>query len=141
MESMTMERIAIASSDGINIDRHFGQAEDFYVYEIDDIGNISNKGCRHLSLSEPTLSKRLEAVVELLSDVSYVLCAQVGPHAIETLAASNIVGYALPGNVQKTLQNYVKRRGLLKNLAKSSGPVRPSCGEGCGSCFAGRCGL
>jgi nitrogen fixation protein NifB len=139
MERM-MERIAVASSDGINIDRHFGQTEDFYVYEIDDEGIIAEKERRHLLLSDTITLNKLEAAVGLLADVSYVLCAQIGPHAVKTLAASNIVGYALPGNVQKTLQNYVKRRSLLKNLAKSSGSLVLSCGERCGSC-AERCAL
>jgi nitrogen fixation protein NifB len=136
----TMEKIAVASSDGINIDRHFGQADEFYVYEIDDEGGIVQKERRLLPSAETAAPGKLETAVELLSDVSYVLCAQIGPHAAETLAASSITGYALPGSVQKALQNYVKRRGLLKNLSKCSGPAVAG-GKRCGGCFPGRCGL
>lgn len=134
-----MEKIAVASSDGVNIDRHFGQAEEFYVYEIDDEGGIVQKERRVLSSREAVTFDKLETAVELLSDVSYVLCAQIGPHAIGRLAASNITGYALAGGVQKALQTYVKRRDLLKKLAKCAGPVT-AYGEHCGGCFAGRCG-
>jgi nitrogen fixation protein NifB len=130
---MTM-KIAIASSDGVNIDQHFGHAEYFYIYEIDDNGGITEEERRGFS-SEIVGHDRVQAAIELLSDVHYVLCAQIGPRAVETLASSHITGYALAGSVQKALQNYVKRRGLLKNLAAC--PTIPSCGSGCRGCGGG----
>ncbi|MDR1978506.1 MAG: hypothetical protein LBQ42_07215 [Synergistaceae bacterium] len=132
-----MTKIAVASTDGINIDQHFGRAEHFYVYEIDDDG-VAREERR--CLPPQAVGDRLEAAVKLLSDVSYVLCAQIGPHAVDALASSNITGYALPGNVQKTLRNYVRRRGLLKNLAICETPAAAACRAGCGGCSVGGCG-
>jgi nitrogen fixation protein NifB len=132
-----VEKIAIASSDGINIDQHFGQAEYFYIFEIDDDGGIEQKERREFSA---TGENRLENAAELLSDVSYVLCSQIGPHAVQTLAASNITGFAFPGNVNKALRNYVKRRGLVKNIKSSTDSSLAVCGVTCGSCSSGNCG-
>jgi nitrogen fixation protein NifB len=137
--TILMEKIAIASSDGVNIDQHFGRADFFYIYDIGDDDSISQCEQRNFP-SESDGRDHIEAAIELLSDVKYVLCAQIGPHAIQALASSNIVGYALPGDVQKTLRNYVKRRGLVKNLAACRGPNLPAWGINCGGCSGGNCG-
>lgn len=34
-------RIAVASSDGVHVDRHFGGAEEFSIYAVDDGGSFS----------------------------------------------------------------------------------------------------
>lgn len=126
-----MSKIAFASSDGLLIDRHFGRAEHFYIYEIDEEGHIALEGSRAAPpLSEEGDHERLDDIVELLADVSYVLCAQIGQNAVRTLQARGISGFALKGEVQKVLQNYVKRRPLIKNLADCAGPDLPACGPG-----------
>jgi nitrogen fixation protein NifB len=123
----------MASTDGVNIDQHFGRAEQFYVYEIGE-GGVTQEERRCLP-SDVAGQDRLQAAVQLLSDVSYVLCAQIGPHAVEALAASGMTGYALPGNVQKTLQNYIRRQGLLKNLALCGNLATTACRPGgCAGC-------
>jgi nitrogen fixation protein NifB len=135
-----MEKIAIASSDGINIDQHFGHTEYFYIYEISDDGVVTHHETRSLPSGELDGQNRLEAAAELLSDVTYVLCAQIGPHATRALAEHNITGYALPGKTEEALRNYIKRRGIAKKLAVCLGSSAASVGIACGGCASGGCG-
>jgi len=118
-EGFMMERIAIASSDGIHIDLHFGIANGFYIYAIDDQGNITPEERREVTEEWSGNGKysRLEAMARHLSDVSYVLCARIGSNAVETLRKFGITGYAVPGGVQQALDNYVKRRRFSKNIS------------------------
>ncbi|MDR3289140.1 MAG: hypothetical protein LBT22_06895 [Peptococcaceae bacterium] len=131
-----MERIAVASTDGRRIDAHFGQAKQFFIYLIGDDGSITEEGARtveaSIGISE---GERLSAKAELLADVDYVLSVRIGPAAVAELEKRGTKAYAYSGETEKVLARYVKRRGIIKNLAKTEAAYLESCsgsGGGCG---------
>lgn len=73
-------KIGIASSDGITVNQHFGTADKFYIYEVNE-----NKP-RHLDIRENNpycLGNVHDAVgvdktVKLLVDCKYVLVSKIG---------------------------------------------------------------
>jgi predicted Fe-Mo cluster-binding NifX family protein len=123
-----MERAAAASSDGKFIDEHFGQAKHFYIYLIDDDGSIRPDGVRAFDLRAGTPeSEHLTAKAQMLEDVDFVLCAKIGPNAVAALERYGTKGYAYSGEIEKVLERYTKRRGLIANLGKAESSYIESC--------------
>ena len=133
-----MARVAVASSDGTNIDEHFGRAQDFLIYEVAEDGTYQQLEIRaitpHCSCGEEAAAAHpSDAAVELLSDVEAVLVNQIGPGAVRMLEAKGIRAFSLKGSIDKALTSYGKRRTLLENHI----PGVSQCGTGSGG---GGCG-
>ncbi|NKN32613.1 nitrogenase cofactor biosynthesis protein NifB [Marichromatium bheemlicum] len=88
-------RIAVASSDGRRVDQHFGQAERFLVYEVDEQGErlLDDRplarycnGAEHCDEDDDALAPALAA----LADCAMVLCARIGLTPWEGLEAAGI---------------------------------------------------
>lgn len=139
MRHCDMEKIAIASSDGIRIDTHFGRAEHFYIYNIGDDGGISPEQRRAIppAQAEDGEYDRLKTIALLLSDVTYVLCLHIGKNGIDVLRRHGITGYAVSGSIQQVLNKYSKRRRLAQNILACTGP-NFEC-DGIGHCADRRC--
>lgn len=100
-------RIAFATSDGINIDRHFGASKRFDIYEINtesnvykrtDIRNVEN-ACFNHSHDD----KRMQTVVETISDCNYVFAQLSGNMARMVLEKNNIQ----PVDVDRTIKEVI----------------------------------
>jgi predicted Fe-Mo cluster-binding NifX family protein len=103
-----MNRIAVASTDGVTINAHFGRAERFYIFRIDDDGTVSNDGVREVALPAGLPEEeRLDAKAELLGDADCVLSARIGPAAVRALARRETRGYAHTGDIADVLNNFV----------------------------------
>lgn len=92
-------RIAFASSDGVQIDRHFGAADSFLIAAVEPDGSCreverraGQPPCRHGSHDEGAMV----AAASALSDCLYVVAEAIGPGAQRALER---VG-ALPLEVQ-----------------------------------------
>ena len=92
-------RVGLASSDGVQIDRHFGASEGFVILEVEPNGSYheierraGKPPCRHGSHDEGAMQE----AVERLSDCRYVVAEAIGPGAQKALER---VG-ALPLEVQ-----------------------------------------
>ncbi len=87
--------VAVATGDGASIDRHFGQAEEFAVYEA-GAGWARLVGVRSVSRYCGGPSEcgdegaALERIVGMLSDCAAVLCVQVGDGPQRALAAAGV---------------------------------------------------
>ncbi len=133
-----MTKIAIASTDGISIDEHFGRAGEFFIYEVEENGTYQllerRKNMPYCPDGEA--HSNAKATAELLSDVKVVLAGQIGPNAAGILESSGIISFALTGSIDKALRAYGKRSKLIKNITGSfSGNCRSS-GCGCpGGCY------
>jgi predicted Fe-Mo cluster-binding NifX family protein len=46
-------RVAVATSDQIHIDQHFGQTESFTIYQVKDDGSYEQLGVREAGVEEP----------------------------------------------------------------------------------------
>ena len=120
-------KIAVASSDGKNIDSHFGRACQFLVFIVED------DGCRYLETrkSAPACEgqthddNRLEAAAALLADCQGVIVNQIGPGAVDVLIARRILPFAMSGDVDEGLRTvinsprlrYMRKKGSDKTAA------------------------
>lgn len=88
-------KIAVASTDGMKVDQHFGRATHFYVYEIGE-GMAMAEGPRVVKpycSPEPKHSferSRLKPILEMLSDCREVYVAQIGDAPREALLQAGI---------------------------------------------------
>ena len=87
-------RIAAASSDGVTIDRHFGHADVFSIWETVADG-ASFTEIERRQVSPPCQhghheADAMQAVVAALGDCQYVLAEAIGRVAAAHLAASGI---------------------------------------------------
>ena len=108
---MPKYKVAVATNDGVNVNVHFGHAAAFDVYEVDDAsgkfekvevrvkpehcdGSCGDGTCGQRDLEH---SSRFSAA-QNLADLDYVLCSQLGPQAIQSLARFNVRAFdiALP---------------------------------------------
>lgn len=101
-------RIAVASSDGIVINTHFGRAASFYIYE---------RQGKVLQLLEKRIGKpfchfgeheenELLDTVELLADCTMVYVLQIGRGAEEALLAKGIKPVIARGMIEQVLEDY-----------------------------------
>lgn len=131
-----MAKVAVASTDGVTINEHFGSAQEFLVYEVFDGGDFKfserraapegqsghgNHGTAHLSASA-------------LEGVEAVLVSQIGPNATRILKGKGIKVYTLSMPIEKALQTYGRKLKLIQNMAEN--PAH----EPSGSCDGGCCG-
>ena len=98
-------RVAVASSDGRFINRHFGHAEQFLIYEIDggDCRYIEARSTVPLCDGQEHSEGRLSGIVSLLSDCREVLVAKIGPGALDKLQERGIKARIAPEFIDDTL--------------------------------------
>lgn len=130
-----MTKVAIASTDGINIDEHFGRAKEFLIYDVDEQGAYQllehRENDPHCS-SDFKAHTRLQTSV-LFSDVSVVLVSKIGPGSIKALQEQGVVAFGITGSIDKALKSYAKRRKLVEAITVSpTGACQPSGGGSCG---------
>lgn len=105
-------RIAVASSDGIVVNTHFGRADTFYIYECQG-GAICFKEKRigkpfcHFGEHE---ERELLDAVELLKDCHMVCVLQIGKGAEEALLAKGIQPVIVRGLIAEVLKGYINAR-------------------------------
>lgn len=136
-----MSKVAVASTDGISINEHFGRSKEFLIYEVDEKGeytflerreNISSDAAQDLH------GHIVSTTAELLSDVEVVLAKQIGPGAEQELRNKGILALSVNSSIEKALQAYGKRGKFIKNSIKRSAGCQSSCGSGsCGSSSQG----
>jgi len=82
-------RIAVASRDGARVDQHFGQAEDFLVYEVNEIGpTLLEK--REVAPNIRGDEDPRETICRMLADCPVLLVAKIGVTPQERLAGAGI---------------------------------------------------
>ena len=120
-------KVAVATSDGVNVDSHFGHVNEFTIYEVDAVSGegeavesrfIDQAGCQGGSCG----GEVFEQIAENLSDVEYVLASKIGPHALQALSRKNIVALDVVVPVEEALhkvRDYRDRRRLTQMRAKA----------------------
>lgn len=102
-------RVAVASSDGKFVNKHFGRAQNFLIFEIDEEAGTeirfievrnSTPACSYQHHDE----ERLQTAVAQLTDCKVVLASQIGPGAKAALEASNIIAYSIADFIEPALK-------------------------------------
>ena len=132
-----MARVAVASTDGITINEHFGRSKEFWLYEVAESGSYTFLERRQIPEDIYASHKHAaNRAIEILSDVEVVLAAQIGRQAELELQAQGILSLAVNSPVDKALAAYGKRGKYIKSNIRQG--LAPGCGSTSCSC-PGRC--
>lgn len=111
-------KIAIASSDGVNVNEHFGRAQGFHIYRLYDNGHefVELRKSIPVCSSHAHDDDALAQTAQALSDCRGVVAAQIGSGAIDALLMQRIMAFALPGSIAEAIEALVrvKRFAYLK---------------------------
>jgi nitrogen fixation protein NifB len=138
IKEVIMLRIAVASSDGVTINEHFGQARQFLVFEVKDDGAHRQIEVRAIAGDGGSCSSSEhshENVIAHLEGVDVVFASQIGPGAVYSLQTKGIRAFGVKGPLDKALVSYGKRHRFLEQSLASGGH---SCGSG-GGCGGKGC--
>jgi nitrogen fixation protein NifX len=110
-------RIAITSSDGVNIDTHFGQSGGFYILEAADDGKSwETLGYRNVPKTAETASgaaeqscnghddARLAVISSMLSDCQYLLTKKIGLKPYRFLQRTGLTSLELSGSIAPIIE-------------------------------------
>ena len=111
-------KIAFASSDGVNVDEHFGRARSFHIYRLHDAGHelIETREIEPVCSGHAHDDDALSKTAQTLSDCRGVVAAQIGAGAIDALLLHRIMAFTLPGSIDEAIEALVraKRFAYLK---------------------------
>ncbi|MDR1027796.1 MAG: dinitrogenase iron-molybdenum cofactor biosynthesis protein [Clostridiales Family XIII bacterium] len=107
-------RIALATNDGLTVYKHFGQANEYLIVDIDGSGYESverrtilppcNEGAHTVSA--------FDAALAILNDCEAVFVGKIGPGASEYLAQHGIRSFEAPGVIDNILNKTIERKVL-----------------------------
>ena len=78
---VTNMRIAVASTNGENVDLHFGKARSLYVYEYDEEADEFNFIEQRNVEIEADMKHQNPKIIEAIKDCGVAICEQFGPKA------------------------------------------------------------
>lgn len=110
-----MPRVAVASTDGLSVNEHFGRSKEFMIYEIQDLGEY--KLVEHREIHAQAVPGKQDYITkaQLLADVEAVLISQIGPRAEQELRRHGIIALPVSGAIDKALTAYGKRGKFVRN--------------------------
>jgi predicted Fe-Mo cluster-binding NifX family protein len=130
--------IALTSSNGKQVDTHFGHADDFYILQVDEesgaweilekkalpassasaTGDDCNDGCgekRH-----EKMMSRIETVKNILEGCTYLLTAKIGPKPCDLLRHSGITALESPPDIGEAILKLNKYHLKYGNINKEN---------------------
>ena len=112
-------KIAVASSDGIVVNQHFGHADSFYIYQVtgDDArftGEVRKvEPVCHMGNHD---DGKLSSNMKQLSDCKYLLVQKIGAEAASIAESLGISPYEIPDIIDKAINkllSYEKVKSLF----------------------------
>ena len=109
-------RIAVASSNGENVDLHFGKARSLYVYEYnEEKDEISFLEQRTVEI-EVDMKHQNPKIIKAIEDCEVAICEQFGPKAAIYAEDAGLKLVKDEGSVEEALKNYVNHVNFMKNI-------------------------
>lgn len=106
-----MAKIAVATSDGISINEHFGRAAFFRVYEIKD-GRHSFVELRDATaVRQQRFSHNhsdFDRIIELLSDCDAVFASKIGEGAAAYLISKGVRVFEVNGEIDAVFEKIIE---------------------------------
>lgn len=105
-----MYRIAVATSDGVTVNEHFGKAKFFRVYELDGSGyryaetRDAVEACQHRRTHSET---DFDRVISLLSDCQALFVQKIGEGAAAYLISRNVRVFEVNSSVDLLLKKVI----------------------------------
>lgn len=104
-------RVAVASKTGKIIDKHFGQSEEFYIYDYEE-SKLEFLECRKVDKycngKECTGENKIDTIISSISDCRMILSTRIGHAPKEKLLSSNIIHVEIYDRVQEGILEAVK---------------------------------
>lgn len=118
-----MAKVAVASTDGLTINEHFGRAKEFWIYEVNEKGSYNFLERREVpQIIDPVYKHAASIVAKLLDDVEVVLVTRIGPQAELELLSVGAFALEVTGPIDKALESYGKRgRYILSKIVRKAG--------------------
>jgi len=107
---MDNTQIAVASSDGIVVNNHFGKARKFYIYKVND-EVIDLQEIRELKPVCDTGNhddERLRENLNELIDCEYLLVSRIGDGARNMALGMGIEAFEIPGIIKDSIDQLIK---------------------------------
>lgn len=96
-------RVAAASSDGEQIDLHFGQAHTFYIYELtEESARFVEK--RSMLLTDGHSTEKFRDLSQALKDCDALLVSQIGPAAAQYVLQAGLRVFEAPYPIEPVLE-------------------------------------
>ena len=111
-------KVAIASTDGETVNQHYGKAEKFYIYSIDDQVGYDLEEERHVlpvCMGGAHEISRMEKSVLNFTDCRYIVVSRLGAAASAALASAGITAMELPGSIDDAILR-VWKYNQIQNL-------------------------
>ena len=102
-------KIAVATSDGIVVNQHFGHANQFYIYEVKD-KNFTQTEIRHVNpacISKEHDENAVTKNLELIRDCKFLLVSRIGIYAQQQAENLGITPFEIPLMVEDALKKAV----------------------------------
>jgi len=105
-------KIAVASSDGINVDQHFGRARTFRIYQLNDdvFEYLETRDNEAPCSGHSHDDNALDQAASRLSDCRGVIAVQIGAGAIDALIVHRIMAFTLPGTIEEAFASLIKSK-------------------------------
>lgn len=103
-------KIAVASSDGIVVNNHFGKAKQFYIYQVKDDKQqfIEIRTMTPVCTNSSHEDKKLMENLQKLSDCGYLLVSRIGTIAANAAESIGIESYEIPGMIEESIEQLIK---------------------------------
>ena len=104
-------RIAIASTDGIVVNQHFGHAERFHIIELDaeteKYEYTETREVERVCQGHYHHDSSFDKVIDVLSDVHAVLVAKIGSGASQQLESRGLTVYEAPCPIEPLVEKII----------------------------------
>jgi predicted Fe-Mo cluster-binding NifX family protein len=103
-------KIAVASSDGVNVNQHFGRATKFRIYRLDtdSYEYIEERATVPACSGQQHSDYGLEQTAALITDCQGVVVSQIGAGAIDVCIAQRTLPFSLEGSIDEAMQTLIK---------------------------------
>jgi nitrogen fixation protein NifX len=103
-------RVAVASSDGITVNEHFGKANRFLIFEIkdDSIELIQERKAVQICGTNGHTEEKVDETVKLISDCKVVLVSRIGMGPELALQDKGIKVYEISMEINRALERFAK---------------------------------
>lgn len=102
-----MYRIGVATTDGIVVNQHFGRADKFQIFEIDEDRQYKKVGYRQVipvcNGGEHSDAQLLETIREL-EGLEYLIVSRIGIRAQQILEQNGISVFEMPGIIEESIE-------------------------------------
>ena len=109
-------RIALASSNGKDLDLHFGKAHSLYIYEYDEENDKINFIENRTVEIEMDTKHQNPKIIKAIGDCEVCICQQFGPKAQIFAEDGGLKLVKDEGTVEESLKKYIDHVNFMKNI-------------------------